>query len=168
MKTRTRIVLTGLVLLLAVSLIASTVFATRFAAVQAGKSYSFYLGRAGITFNKSQLAGILKMERHNTSIVPAPTSAPRFTTNLLDVRFIDNKGQVVTAVKGPVYVSFVLSGPQRNLWTTGLMSIYYYQPWHNSWIKCPTYVAGTTSTTITLSCNIANFGLYGVGVGFSK
>lgn len=166
MKTRTRIILTGLVLLLAISLIASTVYATRYAAVQAGKNYTFYLGRAGITFYKSQFTGILKMERRNTSIIPAPTGAPRFVGNLLDVRFVDYKGQVVTAIKGPVYVSFVISGPQRGLWTTGLLSIYYYEPWHGTWVKCPTYLAGSTTTTITLSCNILNFGLYGVGYGF--
>jgi hypothetical protein len=165
MKTRTRIILTGLVLLLAVSLIASTVYATRYAAVQAGKNYTFYLGRSGITFFKSQFSGILKMERQNTSIIPGPTGAPKFSGNLLNVRFVDYKGDVVTAIKGPVYVSFILSGPQRNLWTTGLISIYYYQPWHNSWIKCPTYMVGTSATTITLSCSISNFGLYGVGFG---
>jgi len=166
MKTRNRIILTGLVLLLAVSLIASTVFATRFAAVQAGKNYTFYLGRAGISFTKSQLSGILKMERQNTSVVPGPTSAPKFNGNLLNVRFVDTKGAVVTAIKGPVSVSFIISGPTRNLWTTGLLSIYYYQPWHNTWIKCPTFLAGSTSFTITLGCNITNFGLYGVGLGF--
>ncbi len=166
MKTRNRIILTGLVLLLAVSLIASTVFATRFASVQAGKDYTFYLGRAGITFTKSQMSGILKMERRNTSIVPGPTSAPKFSGNLLNVRFVDNTGTVVNAVKGPVSVSFILSGPTRNLWTTGLLSIFYYQPWHNTWIRCPTYLAGSTVTTITLACNISSFGLYGVGVGF--
>jgi hypothetical protein len=166
MKTRTRIILTGLVLLLAVSLIASTVYVTRFAAVQAGKDYTFYLGRAGVTFSKSQFSGILKMERQNTSIIPGPTGAPKFNGNLLNLRFVDNKGSVVTAIKGPVSVSFILSGPQRNLWTTGLLSIYYYQPWHNTWIKCPTFLAGSTATTITLGCNILNFGLYGVGFGF--
>jgi hypothetical protein len=165
MKTRTRIILTGLVLLLAVSLIASTVYATRYAAIQAGNNYTFYLGRAGITFYKSQLTGILKMERRNTSVVPGPTSAPKFVQSLLDVRFVDSKSQVVTAIKGPVYVSFVLSGPVRNLWSTGLLSIYYYEPWHGTWNRCPTRMVGGTTTTITLSCNILNFGLYGVGYG---
>lgn len=157
-----KIVFTALVLILALSLMASNTYLIKVGRVKRGQSVELIYGRAGISFIKSQFTGTVRMNRISGGNAPGE-ERPLFVQKLFDVRLTDNKGNRVTHVVGAVYVYFKVRQREVRMWEDGTLTIYYFDTWKNEWVECPTVQLVDALDGTRLSCRIRIFGLYGLG-----
>ena len=153
-------ILTAVVLILAISLIAASLHATY--PLSKGENATFYSGRAGVSFVKSQFSGSVSVVRKDSS-KNLVEDEPEFIQRHLDVRVKDRQGNRITHVLGSVYVYFMVRDKDLRDWDTGNLAIYFYDTWKGEWTECSTFLVSRGSSGQSLACRIRVFGLYGLG-----
>ncbi|HEX7974295.1 MAG TPA: hypothetical protein VF498_07795 [Anaerolineales bacterium] len=151
--------LTAFILLLALSQISASTLSTRKVKIAGGANYDANLGRSGVALIGSYYSGELILARKDG--VSAKTPKMNFVAALLDARFTAPDGSRITRVHSPVYVYFKVAKTEIGSWKKGLLSIYYFEPWTNSWKVCPTTLVEADGDR-RLVCRIGFFGLYGL------
>lgn len=156
-----KLLITMFVLVLALSLVAASSFATKIYSVKSGETVEFTNGRAGVTFIKSQYSGTVKIARP-TSLRNLGEDHPDFTKPMLDVRLTNNKNERVTHPMGAVYIYFKVRRAEVRAWDEGKLAVYFYDTWTKEWKDCGTFEVRDGATS-ALGCRVRVFGLYGIG-----
>lgn len=161
MQTK-KIALTVFAIILALSVIAASVLPTTTSIIKKGQTVEFYNGRAGVSFNKSQFTGTVRLARIDDSKIKA-TNHPDFKHNLLSVRLTKSNGEKVTHVLGAVYVFFLVRQAEVSAWEKGELAVYVYDSWKNEWQECTSFLVNDSNGKPSLACRMRIFSTYGVG-----
>lgn len=156
-----KIAISAIVLVLAMSLIASSVLPATGFRIKKGQTTQFNLGRAGVSFTKSQFTGVLRLARPDDSKIKA-VNHPDFRYDLLDVRFNKSTGEKVKFVLGAVYVYFLLRPSDVRDWEHGELGLYVYDSWGNQWKECSSFLVTNHGSTPRLACRMRIFSVFGV------
>ena len=153
--------LTAFILVLALSLIAASVLPATGFRIKKGQTTQFNIGRAGVSFTESKLAGVVRLARPDDSKIGA-VNHPDFRYSLLDVRFNKSTGEKLTFVVGAVYVYFLLRPSDVNDWEHGELGLYVYDSWGNQWKECGSFLVTNHGSRPRLACRMRTFSVYGV------
>jgi hypothetical protein len=156
-----KVALTAFILVLALSLIATSVLPATGFRIKKGQTTQFNLGRAGVSFTESQFTGVVRLARPDDSKIGA-VNHPDFRFSLLDVRLNKSDGEKVTFVLGAVYVYFLLRQSDVRDWEHGELGLYVYDSWGNQWKECPSFLVTNHGSRPRLACRMRTFSVYGV------
>lgn len=156
-----KLALTAFALVLALSLIAASVFPATGFRLKKGQTISFNQGRAGVSFTKSQFSGVVRLARPDDSGIKA-VNHPDFKYSLLDVRLNKSNGEKVTFVLGAVYVYFLLRPAEVRDWEQGKLALFAYDSWGNKWKECDSFLVTNHGLRPRLACRIHTFSVYGL------
>lgn len=153
-----KLVLAAFVIVIALSIIAASGTGPKYFKIKAGETTEFTVGRAGISFTNSYYSGTVKLKR-TTGGYPPGDKTMYFTQRMFDARFYDTNGDRITHVLGSVYIFFKVKRSEMKRWSSGELSIYYFDTWKQEWKECYTFSVDGNR----LACRIRIFGLYGLG-----
>jgi hypothetical protein len=156
-----KIALTAFAIVLALSLVAASVLPATGFRIRKGQTVQFNIGRAGVSFVKSQFTGVVRLARPDDSNIGA-VNHPDFRYSLLDVRLNKSNGEKVTFVLGAAYVYFLLRPADVRDWEQGQLALYVYDSWGNQWKECPSFLVTNHNLRPRLACRMRTFSVYGV------
>jgi hypothetical protein len=158
-----KIVLTIVILAMAFATLAVGLYgATKTDTIKFGENKEITLGRAGVTFSRSQFTGKVTLTRISGGNAPGE-GGPKFNQKLINVRLTDKDGNSIKIIKGAVYVYFMVRQRELKQFDRGDLAIYRWDGSGQRWIECDTLEVGSRNGTTALSCRMSQFGLYGLG-----
>lgn len=156
-----KIALSVFILILALSVIAASVFPATASRIKKGQTVQFSVGRAGVSFTKSQFTGTVRLARTDPSGFGA-VNHPKFKYPLLDVRMNKSNGEKVTFVLGAVYVYFLLRPSEVRDWEQGKLALFVYDSWGNQWKECFSFLVTNGDFRPRLVCRMRTFTVFGL------
>jgi hypothetical protein len=158
-----KLVLTGMVLLLAIALLAASNHGTTLSfGIKKGDTVEFTNGRAGISFTKSQYNGQVQLTRVSESRRIPGEDKPNFIQKPIDLRLTDKSDVRITHILGSVYVLFLVRRAEVRAFDKGDLSIYFFDTWTQTWEKCDTFAVTNGAGVSRLACRMRVFGMYGL------
>jgi hypothetical protein len=156
-----KLALTGFALILALSIIAASVFPVTISRIKKGQYEEVSSGRAGVVFTKSQFTGDVRVARTGDSRIFA-INHPKFIHEVVSIRLTKIGGENVRFVLGPVYVFFVVDQREFRSWERGELDLLYFDPWHSEWVPCGAFPVEHTNSKPRIACRMYAFGTFGL------
>ncbi len=152
-----RLILLALVLVLVASTVMAFTGPGKWLRVKRGQDATLQLRDAGATIVDSFYNGTLNVYRKDADIGYKAPKNFKFASDILGVKFYDQKWNRVKVVTGAVYVFFKLDKADQRAWVNGRLDIYYWDTWKGQWKICPTFAVDGGAMA---GCRISYFGEY--------